>query len=321
MRILVTGAFGQLGRCFRDKVEQFNSKIVAAGCPALTVVYTDKEDLDITQKINIEHYFRSHEHFDYCLNCAAYTNVNAAELPENRNSVDKLNIDAPAYLASVCNSYNTKFIHISTDYVFGNAFPAVKTEESFENPLNYYGQTKYEGENKVLMEFKKGLQGLVVRTSWLYSEYGNNFVKTIMKKLETNIIKVVFDQIGTPTYAGDLAYSLLMIIADDTVNAANTGLYQFSNEGVASWYDVAEAIVEFADMENYTFLVPVSTSPEEKVKRPQCAVLNKNKFKQEFHTITPYWRTSLKKVVNKLLDEKFIDREKIINDIHYDATN
>ena len=306
MKVLIIGCYGQLGRCLFDEFNIFNEKIEAGGCPTIDIVGIDKDTLDITDENAVKAYFERNQ-FDYCVNCAAYTNVNKAE--EDKETAFKLNADAVKFLAEACRIHNIKFIHISTDYVFGNnrngttpeSAVKIKNEFSEVDPLNVYGASKLAGEYDVLSQISLGLQAIIIRTAWLYSIYGNNFVKTILNKAKTEFkLSVVYDQIGTPTSAADLAYAILMIIAEDQVNENTSGIYHFSNEGVCSWYDFAKTIVEYAGYN--TYIIPVKTDLKTiGANRPMFSVLGKEKIKSTFNTIVPYWRDSLKKTIEELL--------------------
>lgn len=278
--ILVTGANGQLGSELKH-LSQFHP---------FHFVFTDIEELDITSMEEMEAFFSSQK-FDWVINCAAYTAVDKAE--EEKELADLVNHKAAGNLAAVSSRFKAKLIHISTDFVFdGNSFTPY-TEKDKPHPLSVYGKTKWEGEKAVL---KRCPQAVIIRTSWLYSSYGNNFVKTIMeaaKKRES--LNVVFDQIGTPTYARDLAQAVLSIIRfRDFV----PGIYHYSNEGVASWYDFAKAIMEIAGME--CRIEPIETHQyPTPARRPACSVLNKAKIKKTYRIEIPYWRDSLKKCLRK----------------------
>lgn len=302
MRILITGSNGQLGRCLFDEFEIFNKKISEAGCKSFDLIGIDIDTLDITNETIVKTYFENNK-FDYCINCAAYTNVNKAE--QDRESAYNVNENGVKYLAEACHLHNIKFIHISTDYVYGNindSTEIIRTEFSKIDPLNVYGQSKAAGESRVLYQISQGLKAIIIRTSWLYSIYGNNFVKTILNKAkQEHKFNIVYDQIGTPTCATDLARAIMMIVAEDQINKETVGIYHFSNEGICSWYDFAKSIIEYAGYN--TYVAPVQTDLSIiGANRPMCSVLSKEKIKKTFETIVPYWRDSLKKTVKRLLE-------------------
>jgi len=279
--ILVTGANGQLGSEIKY-LSKFHN---------INFTFTDIEELDITSMDEIEGFFSSQE-FGYIINCAAYTAVDKAE--EEKEEADLANHIAVKNLAVMSSKLNAKLIHISTDFVFDGSSSIPFTEEDKTNPLSVYGKTKLAGEKAVL---KHGSEVIIIRTSWLYSSFGNNFVKTMIgltKKRDS--IGIVFDQLGTPTYARDLAEAVLNIINSQDFL---TGVYHYSNEGVASWYDFTKAIVEIAGIkcsidpiETYQYPTPA--------KRPAYSILNKAKIKKVYNMEIPYWKTSLEKCINIL---------------------
>jgi dTDP-4-dehydrorhamnose reductase len=232
------------------------------------------------------------------VNCAAYTNVDKAE--DDEALAYKLNATAPMLLAEAMKRRNGLLIHISTDYVFGgNDGNLPKAETEHTNPTGVYGSTKLAGERGVV---STGVNAIIIRTAWLYSEYGNNFVKTMINLMsQRDSIKVVYDQVGTPTYAGDLAKAILTILSHDiSYIRENKGMYHFSNEGVASWYDFA---VEIKNNANSACEVKPCLSSEfpSKVCRPPFSVLNKSKIKEIFNVTIPYWKDSLSKCMAQLL--------------------
>lgn len=285
--ILVTGANGQLG-------SELN--IISAYEP-FHFVFTDIDELDLTDAAKVNSFFNTNR-FDYCINCAAYTAVDKAE--KNVEAARSINVDAVQNLAEACTINGTVLIQISTDFVFrGNSFLPLN-EDSKPDPISTYGFTKLEGENIAL---KTNVRSLVIRTSWLYSSFGNNFVKTMLRLgKEREEIGVVFDQIGTPTYAGDLAKAIIEIIKNpDRYDFENrNGLFHYSNEGVASWYDFAQAIFDLKSIE--VTLKPLKTSQFPlPAKRPAFSVLDKSKIKSTFNIKIPYWRDSLKQCL-ELID-------------------
>ncbi|MCS7005908.1 MAG: dTDP-4-dehydrorhamnose reductase [Cytophagales bacterium] len=284
MNILVTGASGQLGNEIR--LLSINS--------SHRFVFTDKDSLDITQEKEIISFFEDMQP-DVCINTAAYTAVDKAE--SHLESCFLTNTKAPELLAKACKKYKTKFIHISTDFVFDGESNVPYTESSAVNPINVYGKTKQEGEQRVLTE---NAESIIVRTSWLYSSFGNNFVKTMIRYAkERREVNVVFDQIGTPTYAKDLAEVLLKIIEKkDSLK----GIYHFSNEGVCSWYDFAHAIFEIHKLK--VSLSPIRTAqyPTE-AKRPPYSVLDKTKIKNALQISIRHWRDALNECIKILVGE------------------
>lgn len=279
--ILVTGAKGQLGSEIKY-LSKFHN---------INFTFTDIEELDITSMDEIEGFFSSQE-FGYIINCAAYTAVDKAE--EEKEEADLANHIAVKNLAVMSSKFNAKLIHISTDFVFDGSSSIPFTEEDKTNPVSVYGKTKLAGEKAVL---KHGSEVIIIRTSWLYSSFGNNFVKTMIGLTKKrNSIGIVFDQLGTPTYARDLAEAILNIINSQDFL---TGVYHYSNEGVASWYDFTKAIVEIAGIkcsidpiETYQYPTPA--------KRPAYSILNKAKIKKAYNMEIPYWKTSLEKCINIL---------------------
>lgn len=278
--ILVTGANGQLG-------SELN--IISAYEP-YHFIFTDIEDLNITDGAEVNSFFNLNK-IDFCINCAAFTAVDYAE--KNVEAARAVNVDAVQNLAEACTINGTFLIHISTDFVFGgNSFLPI-TEEMKPDPISVYGFTKLEGE---IIASKTNLKTLIIRTSWLYSSFGKNFVKTMIRLgKERDELGVVVDQIGTPTYAGDLAKAILEIIksSEHTDLDQNCGLYHFSNEGVASWYDFAKAIFDLKDISVNLSALKTTEFPTP-AKRPAFSVMDKTKIKDAFNIDIPYWRDSLK---------------------------
>jgi dTDP-4-dehydrorhamnose reductase len=279
INILVTGGNGQLAKCIIDLEKKHSN---------LNIYYTDFPELDITNMEGLETFFKNYP-IDYCINCAAYTAVDNAENDqENAFKVNELGVKN---LANVCKSFNLTLIHISTDFVFNGNQSSIYNEEDVTNPISVYGETKLQGE----IQIKKHLtKYFILRTSWLYSEHGNNFMKTMIKlSKERNQLSVVVDQIGTPTYATDLASIILQLIS---TNNNQYGIYHFSNEGVASWYDFAKAI--FEEIGSEIKLVPIkSIEYPTLAKRPPFSVLDKTKIKRMLQIEIPYWRDSLRKAL------------------------
>lgn len=279
MNILVTGANGQLATCIKT-LDHSNKDY--------NFIYKNSSELDITDVLIVEDFFKTNT-IDYCINCAAYTAVDKAE--SDIDKAYKVNVIGSENLAKVCGEYNSILIHVSTDFVFEGSSSKPYNEENCTNPLSVYGSTKLEGEQKIQENLEKHF---ILRTSWLYSEFGNNFLKTMLRLSKSrDEIGVVSDQVGTPTYAMDLAYAILKIIQ---TNSKLYGTYHFSNEGVASWYDFAVAIF---DLEKIKIKVNPITTEEfpTPAKRPSYSVLNKTKIKKNLQIEIPHWRYSLKKAI------------------------
>lgn len=284
LKILILGANGQLGTCFQDIAKKY--------------LYYDfnfktSQQLDLTEKEQISSLF-SNEKFDYCINCAAYTSVDKAETDQENAFL--VNAEAVRYLAEACKITHTILIHISTDFVFDGTKRTPYNEEDLPNPINVYGASKLKGEQYVQNILK---QYFIIRTSWVYSEYGHNFVKTMLRLAkEKDEINVVSDQIGSPTYAGDLAEFLVFLIQNRT---KQFGIYHYSNEGAVSWYEFAREI--FAANKVKIKVNPITTMEYlTPAKRPMYSVLDKTKIKQVFNMIIiPNIENSLKKVIYNTL--------------------
>lgn len=284
MNILVTGANGQLGNEMRN---------LAPNSKKDQYFFTDVEELDITDINAIRDFMKTHT-IDVIVNCAAYTNVDKAE--DDIATADLINNKAVENLAIVAKEYDCTLIHVSTDYVFSGKGNLPCTEEQATSPLGVYGKTKLAGENAI---GKVGCKYLIFRTAWLYSEFGNNFVKTMIRLTsEKDSLKVVFDQVGSPTYAGDLA-KLIFSIIEKRQYEQHQGIYHFSNEGVCSWYDFAKEISFMAGTD--CDIQPCHSDEfQSKVTRPAFSVLDKTKVKRDFQFEVPYWTDSLVKCINKL---------------------
>ncbi|QFZ54438.1 dTDP-4-dehydrorhamnose reductase [Oceanihabitans sp. IOP_32] len=280
IKVLVTGANGQLGHCIKD-IQKKNSH--------LSFVFTDHKELDICDEQSVNQFFKEQEPIHYCVNCAAYTAVDKAE--EEEELAFKVNAEGPKNLAIACKEHGTVLIHISTDFVFDGkkSTPYLETDEP--NPISVYGASKLQGEIEVQNLLK---ECFIIRTSWLYSEYGNNFMKTMLRLAETrDEISVVSDQIGTPTYAGDLAEVILQIINSDN---KNFGLFHYSNEGVANWYDFAVAIFDIHNNAVKVNAIKTEAYPTP-AKRPVFSVLDKSKIKNNLILEIPHWFESLNKTL------------------------
>lgn len=285
MNILVTGSNGQLGRSIRKEAENSGDNYI----------YTDVEELDITDPAAVKA-FVNEKDIDIIVNCAAYTNVDAAE--DQEDVAMKINGDAPGILARAIKDRDGSLVHISTDYVFGGSGKNIPlTEDQSASPTGAYGRTKLKGEEEIA---KSGASSVILRTAWLYSDYGNNFVAKILSLLENrDSIKVVFDQCGTPTYATDLAKAIVDMISERKIKG-NEGIYHFSNEGVCSWYDFAHAAARLAGMNDKTVLPCHSSEFPSKVIRPPYSVLDKTKYKETFGKKVPHWHDSLRNCISKL---------------------
>ena len=285
MNILVTGANGQLGSCLRD---------VAAGSTD-NYIFTDVAELDITDAAAVRKAV-SDNAVDVIVNCAAYTNVDKAE--DDAAFAELLNATAVRNLAEAAKENGATLIHISTDYVFGKEpYNVPCREDQKGTPTGVYGLTKLHGEQAIA---ETGVKALIFRTAWLYSEYGRNFVKTMLNLTSTRPeLKVVFDQTGTPTYAGDLALALFDIIENRRF-AGNEGVYHYSNEGVCSWYDFTKMIAEYAGNTACDIQPCHSDEVPSKVVRPSYSVLDKTKFKNTFGIKVPYWTDSLRRCIANL---------------------
>ena len=285
--VLVTGAKGQLGREIK-KLRNYVSQIYS---------FTDIEELDVTDAAALESYLVSHP-ADYVINCAAYTDVDKAESEPDRAML--LNRDVIGNMAAILErSADTKIIHISTDYIFRGDLLRPLREDDTPDPLSVYGKTKLEGE-KVLRNHPRAM---VIRTSWLFSVFGRNFVKSMINRMDQyDDINVVYDQIGTPTYAEDLARAIMQIISNAEAGHMPfvPGIFHYSNEGVCSWYDLAMEICRLITCKGK--ILPVETAEYPlPAKRPPYSVLNKSKIREVYGVEVPYWRDSLEKCIKNLL--------------------
>lgn len=285
MNILVTGANGQLGNCMRN----------AAKGSKDNYIFTDVAELDITDAKAVEQMVKDND-IKVIVNCAAYTNVDKAE--SDAAFAEKLNAEAVENLARAIKTNDGTLIHISTDYVFGGSQGNTpRTETEPVNPTGVYGMTKLHGEQAIEAS---GCRALIFRTAWLYSEYGKNFVKTMLNLTSTKpTLKVVFDQVGTPTYAQDLADAIFDIIENRKFEG-NEGIYHYSNEGVCSWFDFTKVIAEIAGNKGCDIRPCHSDEFPSSVKRPSYSVLDKTKVKEAFGVQVPYWTDSLKTCIKKL---------------------
>ncbi|WP_458399743.1 dTDP-4-dehydrorhamnose reductase [Mailhella sp.] len=276
--ILVTGSNGQLANELRLLLGD-------------SVVYADRHDLDITNEAAVKAFFEE-QSFDFVINCAAYTAVDKAE--DDFEAADRINRLGPALLAK----YGKRIIHMSSDYVFEGLSSRPYTEKDVAKPLSVYGSTKLAGENTVLAEAETAV---VIRASWMFSRYGENFVKTVLRLgAENDSLGIVFDQIGTPTYAADLAATIVAMLPQ--IKAGTKEIYHYSNEGVASWYDFAVAIMRESGLACEVRPIETSEYPT-RATRPAYSVLNKAKIRRDFGLTIPHWMDGLKRCIAKLNEQ------------------
>ena len=296
MNILVTGANGQLGNEMRIISKESNDNYIFTDVnqvEGVDTLYLDITDLEAIRKIVQEMEVRA------IVNCAAWTNVDACETDEKLAALaERLNAEAPKNLALAMKEVKGVLFHISTDYVFGQEpynTPCSPNQEG--TPTGVYGATKKRGEENIIAS---GCEYIILRTAWLYSEFGKNFCKTMLDLTTTKpVLKVVFDQCGTPTYAYDLAAAIYDIISHRKFEG-HTGVYHYSNEGVTSWYDFTQMIARIAGHTECDILPCYSSEYPSPVKRPSYSVLDKKTFKETFGVQVPYWVDSLKKCINNL---------------------
>lgn len=282
MKILVTGANGQLGKSFRD---------IAPEHPGIEFLFLTREDLAIHHFDLVRNFFRGY-HPDVCINCAAYTAVDKAESEKDLAFI--VNGESTGVLAAVCREYGTRFIHISTDYVFNGEADRPYTEEDPTDPKSVYGASKREGE---LQALNLNPDSLIIRTSWVYSCHGNNFVKTMIRLMrERPSLRVVDDQWGSPTHARDLADCIMDIIHS---GIAAPGIYHFSNDGAITWYQFAVAIREMTGSDCVIEPIPTSGYPTP-ARRPAYSVMSKEKISRVFHISLKPWRESLKACIDMI---------------------
>jgi dTDP-4-dehydrorhamnose reductase len=281
--ILITGSKGQLGN---------EMQVAAPLFPSFQFIYTDVDELDITNKAAIQE-FVSNNQIDAIINCAAYTAVDKAE--DDVDLCYKINATAVQNLGEVAAEKGLKMIQVSTDYVFDGTNYKPYTEDEPVSPTSVYGKSKLAGEKALLQVYP---QSVIIRTSWLYSSFGNNFVKTMLKLgKERDSITVIFDQIGTPTYAADLALAILNIL---NYEPFTPGIYHFSNEGVCSWYDFTKTIHRIASINCKVLPIETKDYPA-RTPRPHYSVLNKAKIKSTYKLTIPYWEESLEKCISILM--------------------
>ena len=287
LNILVTGSNGQLGSELKDISKDYSYNFF----------FTDRTNIDITSKDNIKEYCQNNN-INIIINCAAYTAVDIAET--DIENADLVNRKAVKKLALVSEELNIKLIHISTDYVFDGKNFKPYNEEYQTNPQGIYGKSKLDGENEMIKINPKN--SIIIRTSWVYSSFGNNFVKTMLRLgKEKESLTVIFDQVGTPTYARDLAKVILDIIPQ--INNSKVEIYNYSNEGVLSWYDFAKEIMKMVKLNCKISPIETFQYPTPAV-RPHFSLLNKSKIKSAFNIEIPYWKDSLDTCLRKLGERK-----------------
>jgi len=280
--VLVTGSKGQLGNEVR---------VLAKTYPQFEFIFTDIEELDICNQTAVDEFFAKHK-IDFLLNCAAYTAVDKAE--EDIDLCYKINKEALGFLGEAASRHGTKVVHVSTDYVFDGKSHIPYTEDMPVSPASVYGKSKLAGEQ--LLEAICPVS-VIVRTSWLYSSFGNNFVKTMLRLgRERDSLNVIFDQIGSPTYAADLADALLQIISAENFVP---GVYHFANEGVCSWYDFTISILKKSGIECQVKPIESKDYPA-KTPRPYYSVMNKQKVKSMYNIQIPHWEDGLQRCIAKL---------------------
>jgi dTDP-4-dehydrorhamnose reductase len=285
--ILITGSAGQLGSEIKDLSRNYSG---------YEFIFTDVDTLDIADENKVREFIDRHRP-DWIINCAAYNLVDKAESEPEKAL--KINRDSVKNIAESIKGSECRLIHISTDYVFDGKANTPYNETISPNPLSFYGKSKLEGEKAALTHH----MSMIIRTSWLYSSYGNNFVKTIMKHgAEKDFLKVVFDQTGTPTFAADLANAIMLIVSQVIRNqvAYNPGIYHYSDEGVCSWYDFATEIIKETGLK--TKILPILSKEYQAIAtRPAFSVLDKTKIKESYLIEIPHWRESLTKCIKLLL--------------------
>ena len=296
MNILVTGANGQLGNEMRIVSKKSADHYIFTD--VVEVEGAETTMLDITNLEVIRNLVKAQD-VQVIVNCAAYTNVDAAE--SNQELAEELNATAPQNLAIAMKEVGGLLVHISTDYVFGgDPYNTPCREDQKGTPTGIYGLTKLHGEQNII---QSGCEYIIIRTAWLYSEFGKNFVKTMLNLTATKPqLKVVFDQVGTPTYAYDLAKAIFDIIEHRKYNG-NTGIYHYSNEGVCSWYDFTKMIAEYSNQTSCDIQPCHSNEFPSPVTRPAYSVLDKTKIKETFGIIVPYWTGSLKKCIQNIKNQ------------------
>lgn len=285
--IVVTGANGQVGQELR---------VLAASYPAFEFIFTSHDTMPVNDEAAVQKVFAAHKPV-YCINCAAYTAVDKAE--SEQDLAYQVNAEGTRILAAACKANNTRFIHISTDYVFNGRSPAPYTEDAPTEPVNLYGASKLKGEQLCL---QNDPEAIIIRTAWVYSSFGKNFVKTMMKLMQDRpTLNVVSDQVGAPTYAADLAKCMMEIVAGHQAGKNNwvPGIYHYSNQGRISWYEFAVAIKELTGSACAVNPIPSEQYPTP-AKRPAFSLLDTNKIQKTFHCTIPEWKDSLQKCIKLL---------------------
>ncbi len=289
--ILVTGANGQLGICFRNLAQAIGPE---------RFIFADSKTLDIADEAMVERFFAQHPALTWCINCAAYTAVDRAET--DREAAFRTNMAGPGNLARACAKAGIPLVHYSTDYVYNGTTSKPLLESSPTHPEGVYAESKLMGDNAVLDAYPSG--AMVIRTSWVYAQHGHNFVNTMLRLgAERPTLNVVFDQIGTPTYAPDLAAATLQIIdkveKEPALRTILPGIWHYSNEGVTSWYDFAEAIMHLRGLPCKVQPIESSAYPTP-AKRPSYSVLNKGKIKAAFGLEIPHWQDGLRRCLERI---------------------
>jgi dTDP-4-dehydrorhamnose reductase len=287
--ILITGANGQVGQELR---------VLAAAYPSFDFIFTTRQEMPVDDEAAVQQFFSTHRPA-YCINCAAYTAVDKAE--SDQDAAYRVNAEGTRILAAACKANNTRFIHISTDYVFNGQSPVPYKEEVPTEPINLYGASKLKGE-QLCMQYDP--QAIIIRTAWVFSSFGKNFVKTMMRLMqERESISVVNDQIGSPTYAADLAQCIMQIVAGSQLQATRwrPGIYHYSNHGRISWYEFAVAIKELIHSNCTVNAIPSEQFPTP-AKRPAFSLLDTQKIQTVFKCNIPFWQDALQRCM-KLLNQ------------------
>jgi len=293
MKILVTGKNGQLGQSIKRLLDEK----CFANHSSFSFIFTGREELNLETLESIQSYFVRND-IDIIINCAAYTKVDQAE--EDQIQANLINHNAVRELAKISKKSKIKLIHISTDFVFNGHKKEPYTEDDKTSPINIYGKTKLAGELAIISTMP--FNSIIIRTGWVYSEFGNNFVKTILNlATKSNTLDIVSDQIGTPTYAYDLAYSILHIVSSEKFlqNEKPTAIFHYSNEGKSSWYEFAKEIISIAGINCHINPIKTEDYPLP-AKRPKYSILSKKKISQEYALSIPHWKNALKDCLKNL---------------------
>jgi len=288
MNVLITGENGQLGSEIKELSSNYQK---------FNFFFENSKNLDITEASIVDSYIQKNK-INAVINCAAYIAVDKAEIEKEK--AEKVNSIGVFNLAKAIENNGGKLIHISTDYVFNGNNSIPYKENDAVNPINFYGETKFLGEQKIL---SLPIEAIIIRTSWLYSSFGNNFVKTMLRLgKDKNELNVVADQVGAPTYAKNLAKTCLNILSDKNKIDEESKIYHYANEGVTSWYDLAKAIMEISKTDCKIFPITTEEYPTP-AKRPRYSLLNTSKIKKDFNIEIPYWRDSLKECIQRIKNE------------------